>query len=92
MKISPEMRLSWLERWQLMDADGSKLLDYSEFLEACGLPDNMWSWRMFNLLDKNFVGTGTPQTTAWTTIVLSHCSGQRTEQRLLHPLPGGETS
>ncbi|CAM9790270.1 unnamed protein product [Hapterophycus canaliculatus] len=55
MKVSPDMRLSWLERWQLMDDDGSKLLDYTEFLQACGLPDSMWSWRMFNLLDKNFV-------------------------------------
>lgn len=39
-----------------MDADGSNLLDYPELLQACGLRDNMWSWRMFNLLDKNFVG------------------------------------
>ncbi|CAN0177117.1 unnamed protein product [Ectocarpus sp. 12 AP-2014] len=55
MKVSPDMRLSWLQRWQSMDEDGSNLLDYTEFLQACGLLDNMWSWRMFNLLDKNFV-------------------------------------
>lgn len=57
MKVSRDMRLSWLQRWQSMDTDGSKLLDYAEFVQACGLDDNMWSWRMFNLLDKNFVGT-----------------------------------
>ncbi|CAN0507921.1 unnamed protein product [Ectocarpus sp. 8 AP-2014] len=56
MKVSPDMRLSWLQRWQSMDEDGSNLLDHTEFLQACGLRDNMWSWRMFNLLDKNFVG------------------------------------
>lgn len=56
MKVSRDMRLSWLQRWQSMDKDGSKLLDYTEFVEACGLRENMWSWRMFNLLDKNFVG------------------------------------
>ncbi|CAM9303601.1 unnamed protein product [Ectocarpus fasciculatus] len=55
MKVSPDMRLSWLQRWQSMDEDGSNLLDYTELLQACGLRDNMWSWRMFNLLDKNFV-------------------------------------
>ncbi|CAB1102563.1 unnamed protein product [Ectocarpus sp. CCAP 1310/34] len=56
MKVSSDMRLSWLQRWQSMDEDGSNLLDYTEFLQACGLRDNIWSWRMFNLLDKNFVG------------------------------------
>lgn len=56
MKVSRDMRLSWLQRWQSMDTDGSNLLDYAEFVQACGLNDNMWSWRMFNLLDKNFVG------------------------------------
>ncbi|CBN77135.1 hypothetical protein Esi_0036_0106 [Ectocarpus siliculosus] len=55
MNVSPDMRLSWLQRWQSMDEDGSNLLDYPEFLQACELRDNMWSWRMFNLLDKNFV-------------------------------------
>lgn len=39
-----------------MDEDGSHLLDYSEFAQACGLTDNLWSWRMFKLLDKNFTG------------------------------------
>lgn len=56
MKVSPDMRLSWLQRWQSMDDDDSNLLDYNEFIHGCGLHDNMWSWRMFNLLDKNFVG------------------------------------
>lgn len=57
MKVSKDMRLAWLQRWQLMDTDGSNLLDYAEFGQACGLSDNIWSWRMFNLLDKNFLGT-----------------------------------
>lgn len=56
MKVPKDMRLSWLKRWQSMDDDGSSLLDYTEFISACGLCNNMWSWRMFNLLDKNFVG------------------------------------
>jgi len=57
LKVSPDMRLSWLQRWQSMDDDGSNLLDYNEFVHGCGLQDNMWSLRMFNLLDKNFIGT-----------------------------------
>lgn len=56
MKVSRNMRLSWLQRWQAMDEDGSNLLDYQEFLQGCGLTDNLWGWRMFNLLDKNFTG------------------------------------
>lgn len=39
-----------------MDDDGSKLVDYREFSHGCGLEDNLWSRRMFNLLDKNFTG------------------------------------
>ncbi|CAN0486498.1 unnamed protein product, partial [Ectocarpus sp. 8 AP-2014] len=34
MKVSPDMRLSWLQRWQSMDEDGSNLLDHTEFLQA----------------------------------------------------------
>lgn len=52
-----------------MDEDGSNLLDYTEFLQACGLRDNMWSWRMFNLLDKNFVGASS--------VVLSDDNGRQ---------------
>eukprot|EP00752_Nemacystus_decipiens_P007285 g6519.t1 len=56
MKVSKDRRLSWLQLWQAMDTDRSNLLDYAEFIQACGLSDNMWSWRMYNLLDTNFVG------------------------------------
>lgn len=56
MKVSRDMRLSWLQRWQSMDKDGSKLLDYTEFVQTCGLQENLWSRRMFDLLDKNFTG------------------------------------
>ena len=50
------MRLAWLQLWRKMDEDGSNLLDYKEFVQACGLEDNLWSWRAFNLLDNNFTG------------------------------------
>lgn len=56
MKVSKDMRLSWLQHWHSMDDDGSNLLDYTEFVQGCGLHDNMWSWRMFSMLDKHFVG------------------------------------
>lgn len=56
MKVSRAMRLSWLKLWQSMDKDGSNLLDYQEFVAACGLTDGLWSWRVFNLLDKNCTG------------------------------------
>lgn len=57
MKVSKDIQLMWLQRWQVMDNDGSNLLDYKEFVGGCGLEDNLWSWRVFNLLDKNCTGT-----------------------------------
>lgn len=56
MKVSRAMRMAWLQLWQSMDEDGSNLLEYQEFVAGCGLEDNLWSWRVFNLLDKNFTG------------------------------------
>lgn len=56
MKVSRATRLSWLQLWQSMDEDSSNLLDYQEFVAGCGLKDGLWSWRVFNLLDKNFTG------------------------------------
>lgn len=56
IKASQTMRLAWLEKWQSMDKDGSRLLDYPELLKTCGLEDNMWSSRVFDLLDKNIIG------------------------------------
>lgn len=40
-----------------MDKDGSNLLDYQEFVDGCGLESNLWSLRLFDLLDKNFTGS-----------------------------------
>lgn len=57
MKVPKNMQLAWLQRWQSMDDDGSNLLDYKEFVGGCGLEDNLWSWRVFNLLDKNYTGS-----------------------------------
>lgn len=56
MRLSHDMRLSWLQRWELLDEGGVNQVSYEKFIVGCELPDSSWSRRFFSLLDKHSTG------------------------------------